>query len=1021
MIERKFDPDVIAGFIEEASGYLPEILQGIEAYLRNRSSVDPLETACRYTHTIKGAASMLGFDPLSSVAARLEEMIHDLGGQLTLSRDAAQHLRETAAQLSDCLDEVARSRSLTVASGPVPLSRIDLAPGQVMTEPESKGLPSEARPELPESQAPAAPAEQHDDILEVTAGPDWSQELADVFTLEAEDHLRRLNTALRELEAQPDEHQPLQVIRRSLHSLKGAAAMVGFREITGLAHRCEDLLDLLCDGRLELTPELRQLLSASTDVLEEMTLGRASEQKVQQLYADYAQALNAAAQASPVVTEPHTDALSAATNEPAVNSLAEAEPAQAAEPFGARSMPDQAQPVNDSLVESLPEATAKTPPDTAASQVTQFVRVPIARLNELGNLASELVIVRTAFEQRMADFARQLEDLRFGSERLRNISSTLETEYEAAMLSGNGSPRKPVNSTTHGFDELEFDQYTEFHLLSRELSEVTCDVQAMRQELTALASEFDSLLGRQRRLSSDLQDRLMRLRLVPLSTLATRLHRTVRSVAAQQGRQVELLFSGEDTQLDKTVIEELADPLQHILRNAVDHGIETPEQRVALSKPARGRIHIAAWSEGAEVMIQIRDDGSGLDAERLRAAAVRHGLTGSRDEAARMKDEELWPLIFHPGFSTCEQVSEISGRGVGLDIVQSTVRQLKGSITVETQPGLGTAFIIRLPITMAVMQALLVKSGGQTYAIPLGSVTQILRVEPEAIQCAEDSPALNLNGQRTGLLWLTTLLRSGAGCNRNFENQIALILRIGGQQVGLLVDQIIGGREIVVRSLGTHLRRMQGVAGATLMGDGSVVLILNVPELVPERLTRKPGDAFTAAPTTGPGAQAGEAEAFSSQPEPAEIGCCFANECGETAETDRPLTVMIVDDSPSTRRISASLLSRCGWTAIQSRDGIEALEALQHAAQLPDLILLDIEMPRMDGYQLLAAVREQPALCHLPVVMVTSRASARHRQKALDLGATDYLVKPWQDDVLISVVRRVTSGQQQLHTESSGA
>lgn len=1008
MIERKFDPDVIAGFIEEASGYLPEILQGIEAYLRNRSSVDPLETACRYTHTIKGAASMLGFDPLSSVAARLEEMIHDLGGQLTLSRDAAQHLRETAAQLSECLDDVARSRSLTVASGLVPLSRVDLAPGQMMTEPESKGPQSEARPELPESQAPAAPAEQHDDILEVTAGPDWSQELADVFTLEAEDHLRRLNTALRDLAAQPDDREPLRVIRRSLHSLKGAAAMVGFREITGLAHRCEDLLDLLCDGRLEPTPELRQLLAASTDVLEEMLLGRADEQKVRQLYAGYAQALKPAG-AALVMNEAQAETASVTSSEPDAVSLAEPAP----ESLNTRSMPDQAQPVNDSLVESLPEATAKTAPDTAASQATQFVRVPIARLNELGNLASELVIVRTAFEQRLADFARQLEDLRFGSERMRHISSTLETEYEAAMLCGNNSRRKSVNSTTHGFDELEFDQYTEFHLLSRELSEVTCDVQAMRQELTALAGEFDSLLGRQRRLSSDLQDRLMRLRLVPLSTLATRLHRTVRNVAAQQGRQVELLFSGEDTQLDKTVIEELADPLQHILRNAVDHGIETPEQRLLLGKPARGRIHIAAWSEGAEVMIQIRDDGRGLDAERLRDAAVRHGLVSSRDEAARMSDEELWSLIFQPGFSTCRQVSEISGRGVGLDIVQSTVRQLKGSITVETQPGLGTAFIIRLPMTMAVMQALLVKSGGQTYAIPLSSVTQILRVEPEAVQCAEDSPALNLNGQRTWLLWLTTLLRSGAVCNGNFENQIALILRIGGQQVGLLVDQIIGGREIVVRSLGTHLRRMQGVAGATLMGDGSVVLILNVPELVPERLTRKPGDAFTAALTTGPGAQAGEAEAFASQSEPAEIGCRFANECGETAEAARPLTVMIVDDSPSTRRISASLLSRCGWTAIQSRDGIEALEALQHAAQLPDLMLLDIEMPRMDGYQLLAAVREQPALCHLPVVMVTSRASARHRQKALELGATDYLVKPWQDDVLISLVRRITGGPQQ--------
>lgn len=810
MIERKFDPAVVAGFIAEASGYLPEIAQGIEAYLRNRSNPGPLETACRHTQTIRGAASVLGFDPLSNVAARLEAMIHDLGGQLTLSRDAAQRLRETAAQLSDCLAEVSGSRSLPEASGSVSRSRADLSPGHAMTEAAGRQTDLPASP-------PPAPVESQDDILEV-AGADWSPELADVFIPEAEDHLHRLNAALRELEAQPDGPEPWQVIRRSLHALKGAAAMAGWRDITGLAHRCEDLLDLLGDGQPGSASELRRLLAAATGVLKEMMLGGADEQQVQQLYAAYARALNPA-DAMPVVT--------AAPPESEAVSLPETEPAQVSAPLAAQSMSDPVSPVIDAPV-GLPEATAQTSPDPAALSVAQFVRVPLARLNELDHLAGELGIVRTAFEQRLADLTQQLDDLRFSSERLRNISSTLETESEAALP----GCRTPVHSTMPGWAESGSEPSAEFHQLARELSEVTCNVQALRQGLTTLAGEFDSLLGRQRRLSGEVQNRLMHLRLVPLSTLATRLHRAVRSVAAPQGRQVELLFSGEDTQLDKTVIEALADPLQHLLRNAVDHGIETTEQRLALGKPAQGRIHIDAWSEGAEVIIQIRDDGRGLEADRLRAAAVRQGLAGSRDEAARLKDEELWPLIFQPGFSTCEQVSEISGRGVGLDIVQSAVQQLRGSIAVETQPSLGTTLIIRLPMSKAVMQALLVKADGQTYAIPLGGVTQILRVEPEAMSDTGAAPALNLNGQETPLLWFSDLLRPGTACRQNAENQMALVFRTGGRQFGLLVDQIIGGREIVVRHLAAHLRRMRGFTGATLMDDGRVVLILNVPELV---------------------------------------------------------------------------------------------------------------------------------------------------------------------------------------------
>ncbi|HZS05625.1 MAG TPA: response regulator [Blastocatellia bacterium] len=1000
MMDRMFDPEDVAGFIVEANGYLPDILQGIEDYLNNRSNVEKLEKAYCYTHSIKGGASVLGFKQLSEVASHLEALMLDLGdGQLTVSKETALSLRQATIKLANHLDEVSAD-ALKDASG-CPTDQASAA-GEPVTPDEPAELRTQAEDPLPPPAVTAAhPAAREEELLDLPdelsdlravvvgemAGLDLPdlpgaqaaprvehavtgalvvngsavnepafpsaellEELAEIFALEAREHLWNMGSSLRELGGRPDDRELLQSIRRTAHSLRGAAATVGYREVAELTHRMEDLLDRLCQGRLEATKETLQLLLLSTDTLKGMIDGSADARAVEGLYDRYARTLGAK---SP---EP-------ATPEPVI------------------------------------------PADDAPAQAKggQFVRIPIGRLDELVSLTSELVVMRASFEQCLTGFARQLEDLRSSSERLKRVSSRLETQPEA------------------GSDGSEPDRDGDFQLLARELAETAGDARVISGALDALTDDLAGFLNRQSRLSGEIQEKLMRLRLVPLATLATRLHRIVGNVAAQQGKQVELVLAGAETELDKAVIEELSDPLQHILRNAVDHGIEPPAAREARGKSPKGTIQISAWGEGTQVVVQIQDDGNGLDAEELRAIAVRQGIFPRTEDASEMADEDLWPLIFLPSFSTSRDAGEGSGRGVGMDVVQTAVRRLRGSISVDSRSGQGTSFIIRLPMTLAVMPVMMVKSGQETYAIPLGDITETLRGGEHQIDHSGETPVTQVDGQMLPVVRLSDLLRPGSPVDKAEAHQPALILRVNNRQVALVVDQTLGGREIVVRNLGNHLRHVHGVMGATLVADGSVALILNLAELVGDSVrgpaSETAGDTTRLDPVTS---------VLAGQPAPASAALPSATMTRElagstsalpiqppsTGQNPDAITVMVVDDSPSARRVSTGLLGRMGWNSLQARDGLEALEYLQNSATTPDLLLLDLEMPRMDGYQLLAALRSQPAWRNLPVVIVTTQAGDAQRQRVMELGATDYLVKPYQDGALASLISRLV-GQKQ--------
>jgi chemosensory pili system protein ChpA (sensor histidine kinase/response regulator) len=976
-VVRKIVPEMVMGFIAEAKGYVPAILHGIEEFQADHTQVDKLEEAYRLIHIIKGTSSMVGLPELSHIAQQLEETVEDIaGGELRLDEDAGRLLLTTVQLIDSYLDSAATG----AASEPPALAEVTEAHRRLRGLPVERGRAEDAPPEIsaptdepvfltagPEELAPAAalddlPTPDDFDLTQdfpaadapqaapgVEDGPaEVSQELLEVFSLEAEEHLRNLSTLVPTLEREPANREYLQEIRRSAHTLKGCAAMVGFHSLTKLAHRMEDLLDLLYEGHRAVTPEIVQLLLTSTDALEDMTAGRSQPEAVQTLYRRFAALLGSAPEEvklpAPVLAD---------------------NPETAAPP-------------------TPPEVKAQGPQHGAPDKKARYVRIPIDRLDELVKLVSELVIVRSSIEQRMTDFARHLGELQLSSDRLGRISHKLETEYEASTLGGGrlsqyaasrvGDAHRPMLAPrTHGFDDLEFDRYTEFHLQSRALAEATNDVQTVAGDLSHLVGDFDGSLGRQARLASEIEDKLMRLRMVPLASLATRLHRTVRNVAEQRAKQVELVLEGEATELDKTVLESMADPLLHILRNAVDHGIEAPEVRQARGKPPQGSIRLRAFHEGNQVVLKISDNGAGLDPDKIRSVAVRRAILTSAD-AAQLSEEDLFSLIFLPGFSTTLEVNEISGRGVGLDVVKAHVHKLKGTLAVTSQRGQGATFTIRLPLTLAITKALLVKAHQEIFAIPLDGIQQILRLEKEDMDQIGQQPVLRLGGRVYPLMFLGKLLGLRQPADESVRRAPVIILNLGSRQVALVVDHLLGGREIVIKNLGSHLRQVKGVSGATLLGDGRVVLILNPPDLVGEVVQpRVPVRALPA----------------------------------PVAASREALTVMVVDDSPSMRRVVSTMVKKAGWRPVAAKDGLDALETLHQSTHLPDLLLLDIEMPRMDGYELLSTLKAQEAYANIPVVLVTSRAGEKHRRKALDLGASGYVIKPYQEQALLNTIRQL--------------
>ena len=997
-MNRPLDKDILVDFVCEVRLAIPAILEAVAQSSTTDATPEQLHEAYRLMHTMKGASAMAGLSTLSHLVDNVEDMLDravaagpPLPGEVAaLVADATAGFGayvEACLNDSPTIDIVARLVAALRRFDGLPEDGDGAAAAQLLKAGGESPDTETASGTTPPAELPSA---LDDFDIDVRPAAVASSELADVFREEAHEHLHTIAAAVGHLRTSPDEREALQELRRSVHTLKGAAGMVGFTALKELAHRMEDLLDRLYEGSSSMTPEAQRALFGAADAFDDLVSGTGDDEAlrahVRGLYRSFEVLLSAPEQPAVSVSVPSQAPPPAASAQRPMVSL----------PLGARPAP--AVSPEPAAEDELAEAELRKPgdrrrhtrrrDDAKGRNSGQIVRVPFERLDDVVKLVGELIINRSTFEQHYGGLIRQVEELGFSMDRLRRVAAKLESQYEVRALateSGGSAHRSSANGprlatfTTHGFDELEFDRYTEFHLLSRELTETASDISTVGARLRDTITDFDSDLTRLGRLTGEVQDKVMQFRMLPLATLATRLDRTVRVTAEDRGKMARLVLEGDDIALDKAVLEDMSDPLLHLLRNAVDHGIESPAVRRAAGKPELGHVVVRAYYEGTQVVVQIHDDGAGLDVERIRATAMKNGLVDA-EAAAGLTDQDVYAFIFMPGFSTAAELSQISGRGVGMDVVRAKVDRLKGQLRIESTPGQGTTFTVRLPMTLAIMRVLLVRAGAQTFAVPMAAVLSIVKVGPDHTSRFGREVVVRVEGATHRLIELADSFGLPASADVEHDRPV-LIVNLGDRKMAVAVDEIVDSRDAVVKTLGGHLRRVHGFNGATLLGDGSVVLIVNPDDLV----------RHAAKPRAGP--------------KPA-----------VRTVVREPYTIMVVDDSLSVRHVLSGLVKKAGWTVAQARDGVEALELLHRAPRNPDVILLDIEMPRMDGYELTSTLRAQSAHQHIPIVMITSRAGEKHRQKAMALGATDYLVKPFQDDELLALIDKLAK-----HSRSAGA
>jgi len=589
-------------------------------------------------------------------------------------------------------------------------------------------------------------------------------------------------------------------------------------------------------------------------------------------------------------------------------------------------------------------------------------------LESLLNNAGEVSIFRARLEQQVGSIEFNLEELNQTVVRLRDQLRKLEMETEAQILHRHHDrfPRRD------DFDPLEMDRYSMIQQLSRALAETSSDVASLQQLLGELTRDAETLLTQQSRVISELQDGLMRTRMVPFSRHAQRLNRIVRQSSREAGKEAELNIRGGTSEIDRQVMERVVPAFEHLLRNAVIHGIETPEVREHRGKPPTGRIDIAIRREGAEIIVEVADDGGGLDLAAIRRRAelqnlIQPGQTLSEDAAAE--------LILMPGFSTAVQLTQAAGRGVGMDVVATAIRDLGGSLQISTREHEGTRFLIRLPYTRAITQALLVRCGTETFALPLPTVEGVVRMPAAEVarHLGDDAQPYRYGDREYRFRHLATLVDGQALPPPEGNVNIPVILvRAGERSTALLTDEMLGSKEIVVKTLGPQLTGIPGISGATILGDGGIVVILDTSALIRSR----PEEEAVSAPTPGPEAR------------------------------DHRTFVMVVDDSITVRRVTERLLERNGMRVMTAKDGVDAVALLQD--HHPDIILLDIEMPRMDGYEVATHVRNDPRLKNIPIVMITSRVGKKHRARAMETGVDDYLGKPYQESQLLAAIEALT-------------
>jgi chemosensory pili system protein ChpA (sensor histidine kinase/response regulator) len=556
--------------------------------------------------------------------------------------------------------------------------------------------------------------------------------------------------------------------------------------------------------------------------------------------------------------------------------------------------------------------------------------------------------------------------------RLREQLRKLEMETEAQILF-----RHQQEDAAHraDFDPLELDRYSTIQQLSRALAESVSDVASIEGLLENLNRETQNLLQQQGRVVTEVQNGLMRTRMVPFQRHVQRLTRLLRQAAQEVGKKAELVVEGAQGELDRQVLERMLPPFEHMLRNAVIHGLESPAERLAAGKPETGRITMKLQREGAEVVITVEDDGAGLNVAAIRAKARQMGLLRPDQE---LTDEESLQLVLEPGFSTANRLTQSAGRGVGMDVVATEVKKLGGGLFIESKPGYGARFTIRLPFTLAITQALILRVHDELFALPMATVEGVARLSRSEIQrhLDEEQPTFDYGGNVYRFQHLGTFLGSGPSLLPETDTSLPIVLvRAGEHSTALVIDELLGSREIVVKPVGPQIASIRGISGATILGDGRIVIILDMGTLVRSEWRARSGE-------------------------------------GDRAVRDDRIFALVVDDSITVRRVTQRLLERNGMRVMTAKDGVEAMALLQD--HVPDVILLDIEMPRMDGYEVAGQVRSDARIADVPIIMITSRVGDKHRARAIELGVDDYLGKPYQESQLLDAIEPLVLARRRL-------
>jgi chemosensory pili system protein ChpA (sensor histidine kinase/response regulator) len=632
-------------------------------------------------------------------------------------------------------------------------------------------------------------------------------------------------------------------------------------------------------------------------------------------------------------------------------------------------LPPAAAPQPAREIHDIPEppaaATEKADEATGSGQV----RVAAELLDRLVNASGEVSIFRSRLEQQVSGLRSNLGEFDETLARMREQFRKLEIEIDSRIRS---SATRSPQAGSPGFDPLEMDEFSTLHQLSRGMSESVADLMNLQEMLEDNARKSEQLLLQQSRVATDLQEGLMRTRMVPFGSVAPRLRRIVRSAAAESGRKarLQLHMVGTSDALDRNVLEHITAPLEHMMRNAVVHGIEPPKQRTAAGKAAEGEISVTVESEATEFVIHIEDDGAGINLDAIRERAIQRGLLTADAEP---RPEQLYEFILDSGFSTTDSVTNLAGRGVGMDVVSSEIKQIGGSLEIASESGKGTKFTIRIPFTLAVMQAIGVIAGKQRYLLPLTSVVGVSRMQPEEYSAlvAQDNPVYRFAGQEYPVLDLETVLGEPARpLDRN--NVSLLILRAGEQKAAFRVVELLPHREIVIKPVGPQISCVPGILGGSISANGEVMVILDPGPMIRHARLHPVSIAPVAQPVI---------------------------------DQDEHPVAMVVDDSITMRKVTSRVLEGHGFEVITARDGVDALEQLQE--RTPAILLLDIEMPRMDGYELAQHVRDDVRLRHIPIIMITSRAGQKHRDRAAQVGANAYLSKPYAESELLNEVQRL--------------